>query len=130
MVKSSQASRVGLALFEYDFAVHGGVVGAIVIGAGRLPAGAIILDGIIHVITAVVGTTSTMAISVTGANDILSALAEASMTVGALLDTVCDGTAGNAVEVGAAPAGCTFTIAVNDLSAGKVVAGLRYIDTA
>lgn len=130
MVKSSQASRVGLALFEYDFAVHGGVVGAIVIGAGRLPAGAIILDGIIHVITAVVGTTSTMAIHVTAANDILSALAEASMTVGVLLDTVPDGTASAAVEVGAAPAGCTFTIGTNVLTAGKVVAGLRYIDTA
>lgn len=129
MVQSSQASRVGLALFEYDFAVHGGVVGAIVVGANRLPPGAIVLDGIIHIITAIVGTTSTLAIHVTGAEDVLAATAEGSLTVGLLVDPVCDGTAANAIKV-AAPSGCTFTIAVNDLSAGKVVVGLRYIDTA
>ena len=130
MVLSSQASRVGLAIFEYDFAVDGGVAGAIVIGAGRLPAGGIILDGIVHVITAVVGTTSTLAIHVTGADDVLAATAEASLTVGLLVDTVCDGTAANAIKVGSAPSGCTFTIGTNDLTAGKVVVGLRYIDTA
>jgi hypothetical protein len=127
-MKTSHASRVGLAVFEYDFAVDGGVASAIVIGAGRLPAGAIISDGIILIVTAIVGTTSTLAIHVTGANDILTATAEASLTVGLLVDTTCDGAATNMVEVGAAPAGCTFTIGTNDLTAGKVRVGLRYFD--
>jgi len=129
MVQSSQGSRVGLALFEYDFAVHGGTAGAIVIGANRLPAGAIIMDGVVHVITAPLGTTSTIAIHVTTAGDVLAATAEASLTVGLLVDTVCDGTAATMIKVAAA-SGCTFTIGVNDLTAGKIVVGLRYIDTA
>lgn len=129
MVQSSQASRVGLALFEYDFDVHGGVAGAIVVGANRLPAGAIILDGVIHIITAPLGTTSTVAIHVTTAEDVMAATAEASLTVGLLVDPVCGGLATNMIKV-AAPSGCTFTIGVNDLTAGKIVVGLRYIDTA
>ncbi|MCP4716164.1 MAG: hypothetical protein GY868_13690 [Deltaproteobacteria bacterium] len=124
---SSQASRVGLARYEYDFAVHGGTAGAIVVGAGRMPAGAVVIDGIILIVTAIVGTTSTLAIHITGAGDVLAATAEASLTVGLLVDTVCDGAAANCIEV-AAGAGCTFTIAVNDLTAGKVVVGLRYIE--
>ncbi len=124
---SSQASRVGLARYEYDFAVHGGTAGAIVVGAGRMPAGAVVIDGIILVVTAIVGTTSTLAIHITGAGDVLAATAEASLTVGLLVDTVCDGAAANCIEV-AAGAGCTFTIGTNDLTAGKVVVGLRYIE--
>lgn len=127
-VLSSKASRVGLGLFEYDFAVEGGTAGAIVVGAGKLPTGAIILDGIVHVVTAIVGTTSTLAIHVATAEDVLAATAEASLTVGLLVDTVCDGTAANAIKV-TAGLGVTFTIGTNDLTAGKVVVGLRYIDT-
>jgi hypothetical protein len=127
--KSTLASRAALASFTYDFAVSGGTAGAIVIGAGRIPAGAVIFDGLIHVITAVEGTSSTLAVSVVGANDILTATAEASLTIGAFLDTVPDGTAANALLV-SAESGCTFTIGVADLTAGKVVVNLRYFDTS
>jgi len=128
MKDSSIGSRVALAAFTYDFAVHGGTAGAIIVGAGRLPAGAIIFDGLIHVVTAIEGTTSTLAISVMSANDLLTATAEASLTVGLLTDVVPDGTAANAIKV-TSPKGCTFTIGTNDLTAGKVVVNLRYFDT-
>ena len=128
MVQSSQASRVKLALFEYDFAVDGGVAGAIIKNPDGLPANSIIWDGMILIHTAIVGTTSTLAISVVGANDMLTATAEASLTVGLLMDVVPDGTAAAAVQVGAANAGCTFTIGTNDLTAGRVMVALRYFD--
>ena len=126
--KSSLASRAPVAAFTYDFSVDGGVAGAIVIGAGRIPAGAVIFDGLVHVVAAVVGDTSTLAISIVGANDILTATAEASLTIGAFLDVVPDGTATNVLLV-SAESGCTFTIASVDLTAGKVVVALRYFDT-
>jgi len=130
MVQSSRASRVGLGLFEYDFAVHTGAQGAYIVGAGTLPKGAIILDGIIHVVTACTSTGSaTVAVSVVGANDLLTATAVASLTLNALFDVVPVCSAATAIRLTAA-AGVTFTIATEDLTAGKIVCGLRYIDTA
>ena len=55
---SSRASRVGLAIFTYDFDVDAGAQGAIVIGANRLPPGAVILDGMVFVETACTSTGS------------------------------------------------------------------------
>ena len=128
MVESSMASRVKLALFEYDFDIDGGVAGAIIKNPDGLPANSIIWDGMILVHTAIVGTTSTLAISVVSANDILTATAEASLTVGLMADVVPDGTAANALKVGSTPKGCTFTIGTNDLTAGRVMVALRYFD--
>lgn len=130
MVASSRASRVGLGLFEYDFDVLTGAQGAYIVGAGRLPAGAIILDGIIHIVAACTsGGSATVAVSVVGANDLLTATAVASLTLDALFDVVPVCTAATAIILTAA-AGVTFTIATEDLTAGKIVCGLRYIDTA
>jgi hypothetical protein len=128
MVESSGASRAKLALFEYDFTVDGGAAGAIIINPDGLPENAIIWDGMVLVHTAVVGTTSTLAISVVGANDLLTATAEASLTVGTMHDIVPDGTASNALKVGASKIGVTFTIGTNDLTAGRVMVALRYFD--
>jgi len=130
MVQSSRASRVGLGLFEYDFSVDGGAQGAIVIGANRLPPGAIILDGIIHVVTACTSDGSaTVAVSVVGANDLLTATAVASLTLDALFDIVPVCSAETAIILTAA-AGVTFTIGTADLTSWKIVCSLRYIDTA
>jgi len=130
MVQSSRASRVGLGLFEYDFSVLTGAQGAYIVGANRLPAGAIILDGIIHIVAACTSTGSaTVAVSVVGANDLLTATAVASLTLNALFDVVPVCSAATAIRLTAA-AGVTFTIATEDLTAGKIVCGLRYIDTA
>lgn len=66
---------------EYDFAVDGGAIGAITlrstvddIQGNTIPAGAVILGGYMEVDTLfTTGTAATMAISVEGANDIISA---------------------------------------------------------
>ena len=130
MVVSSTGSRVGMALFQYDFAVDGGAQGTIVIGTDRIPSGAIILDGIIHVKTAVTsGGAATVALHVMSSEDILAATAKASLSLNALLDTVPVGTAATAVRCTASK-GLSVVIADADLTAGVIVCGLRYIDTA
>lgn len=127
---SSQATRVGLALFEYDFATHGGAIGTIVIGANRLPIGAIVLDGIIHVKTAPTsGDAATVALHVMTSEDILAATAIATLTLNSLHDTVCVGTAATAIRCTSAK-GLSFVIGAYTLTAGNIVVGLRYIDTA
>ena len=125
MQNTELAGRVRQAAFEYDFALHGGAVGAITVGPKLLPAGALVFDGLIHVVTAVVGTTSTLAIHALSAEDILAATAEASLTLNSLHDTVCVGTAATSFRCTAATA-LTFTVAVNPLTAGKVRVYLRY----
>lgn len=125
---SSRATRVGLALFTYDFAVDAGAQGAIVIGANRLPSGAVIMDGMIFVETACTsGGSATVAIHVQVAEDILAATAVASLTLDALLDTVAVGSAATAIKCTAAR-GLTFTIATADLTAGVITVALRYMD--
>ncbi len=129
MVESSMATTGSMALFTYDFDVDAGAQGAIVVGAGRIPKGALILDGIIHVETACTsGGSATVAVSVIGANDLLTATAVASLTLDAILDVVPDGTASTVLRA-TAPLGCTFTIATADLTAGKIHVALRYVDT-
>lgn len=61
---------------RYDFAVDGGAVGSIDISTAAIPAGSIILGGFAEVDTAVTsGGSGTLAISVEGANDIITAAA-------------------------------------------------------
>lgn len=72
-------ARLKSAVGEYDFAVDGGAIGAITLrsndGTGNfIPAGAVIQGGYLEVDTLfTTGTAATMAISVEGANDIISA---------------------------------------------------------
>ena len=128
MVKSSLATSAPIALFEYDFDEHAGAQGAIVIGANRIPAGSIILDGIIYVITAPLSEGSaTVAISVIGANDLLTATAIATLSVNSFHDLVPVCTAATVLRA-TAPLGCTFTIATADLTAGKIAVAIRYVD--
>ena len=129
MVASSQASRAPMAIFTYDFAVHGGAQGAIVVGANRIPAVSIILDGIIWVETAPVGSGASVAISALGANDLLTATAITSLTLNTLHDIVPVCTAATVLRCTAA-IGCTFTISAADLTAGKINVAIRYVDLA
>ena len=129
MVASSQGTRVGMALFEYDFTVHAGAQGTIVVGTDRIPIGAIIMDGIIHVVTAVTsGAAGTVAIHIASSEDILAVTAKGTLSLDALLDIVPDGTAANAIRLTAAGS-CSFVIGTADLTAGQIVVGVRYIDT-
>lgn len=60
---------------RYDFAVDGGAVGSIVISAERLPAGVIVLGGLIEVDTAIVGAGASLALQAEGAGDLIAAAA-------------------------------------------------------
>lgn len=64
------------ALHEYDFAIDGGAVSTIAlrsISGGPIPLGAVILDAVIDVITAIVGAGATAALQTEAANDVVSA---------------------------------------------------------
>lgn len=121
-------SRKGLAVFEYDFAKHGGAQGAITVGPKLLPRGAIVTQGIIHVKTALVGSGATVALNVLTSEDVLAATAITSFTLNALLDVVPVGTAATSFRCTAA-AQLTVTIATADLTAGKFAVALDYVCT-
>lgn len=116
--------------FEYDFAKHGGVVGDIVVNGNGIPKGALILDGIVDVKDAVLsGGAAELAITAESAGDILAATGKATLATDALLDTVPNGTAANAVRVSSALNSLTFSPSVADLTAGRVVVALDWVLT-
>ena len=119
------------ACFQYDFAQHGGAVGAITVYGDNIPADAIILDGIIRVNTAVTSSgLATVAIGAVAADDILAATAKASLTLNALLDTVPVTTAATAIRVATAISSLTFTVAEAALLTGKITVSLRWMRSA
>jgi len=129
MQNSSLEGRVGLALFEYDFAKLGGAVGDILVGPKLLPPSAVVMDGFLQVFTDFAsGGSATVAIKAVGTADILAATAIASLAAG-LVDIVPDGTAANMILT-AAYTQLTFTVAVEALTAGKAVVALRYAITS
>lgn len=129
MKESGLVTQKGVALFEYDFAKHGGAVGDIVVDPKLIPKGAVITSGVIHVLTALTsGGAATIAAKVTGANDILAATAVASFSLGALLDVVPVGTAATMVKA-AAYKDLTLTVAAFALTAGKMTIALEYMIT-
>lgn len=107
---------------KYDFAVDGGAQGTIAITAGTpIPLGAVVIGGYVDVITQVTGGASTIACQVEAANDVLTAVAVASWTVGrkAVLPAPTTGalTASTAVKTTAAR-NISIVIAGADLTAG------------
>src|SRR5688500_3607025 len=69
---------------EYDFAKDGGATGTIVLRSndGAIPAGSIILTGVIDVTTSCASGTGTMALQVEAAGDILATVGAAGVTAG------------------------------------------------
>lgn len=125
MQNSALEGRVGLALFEYDFALHGGAVGDILVGPKLLPPSAVIMDGFYDVLTQFTsGGSATLQIKAVGTDDILASTAVASLTAG-VGDIVPDGTATNMI-VTTAYTQLTFTIGTEAMTAGKMVVALRY----
>lgn len=115
----------------YDFAVHGGAVGAKSLGVS-LPEGAIIVDSLIDVVTTCTtagNDAGTMAIHVQSANDIVSAIAvsnggnpwDAGLHAG-----VPVGTAATAIKL-TADRVVTATIATQAFTAGKFHVFLWYV---
>lgn len=69
---------------SYDFAVDGGAVSTIVLRSddGPLPAGSIVIGGLVDVLTAVASATGTVALQAEGAADVLAATGAAGLTLG------------------------------------------------
>lgn len=128
MERKGLAPGKQVAYFEYDFAVDGGAIGEIELRGNRIPAGAIITSGMIHIITAV---TSVGAVEMTlGVEDLVDVMAttlKAAMTIGAILDVVPVGTAATAILTTTAGAGVTLDIAEAAATAGKFVVALEYL---
>lgn len=127
MQLSGVENNLRTSYFQYDFAKHGGVTGNIVVTGDGIPAGAIIMNGVIRINTAVVGESSTVAIQAVQANDILAATAEASLTLNALLIAVPDfATVAHMITLAAAINSLTFVVGTADLTAGKVTVALQW----
>jgi len=125
-------SRVRLATATYDFAVDGGAISAIDLGV-TIPDNAIILDGMVDVITTLTSATdaATIALHAESANDIVTAVAILTATDwdAGLRPIKPLGTSATAVKTTAARA-ITATIAVEAVTAGKFVVFLRYVLSA
>jgi hypothetical protein len=131
MQASGLMSHKNVAYYEFNFAKHGGAVGAISVPGDVIPAGAIIKEGLIHVKTAVTSDGSaTLQIKALSTDDILASTAKSSLTLNALLATVPVGTAASSIRVTSDITELVFTVGTADLTAGKVVVALEYIVTA
>ena len=131
MQTSGLENNLRVSYFQYDFAKHGGATGAITVYGDGIPANAIICGGVIRVNTAVVGTTSTLAIQAASSEDILAATAEASLTLNARIAVVPDfATVGDMITLSSAINSLTFTVGTNDLTAGKVTVILFWVLSA
>jgi len=124
-LKMGLDARKMIAEFEYDFSKHGGAIGAITMTGGKIPTGALIVDGKIYTETAPVGATATIALGLASANDIKTATAITSFTLGSIQDVIPVRTAATAVLLASA-AGLTATIATAALTAGKFRVYLEY----
>lgn len=127
-------SRVRVATATYDFAEHGGAISAIGLGVS-LPDNAIVLDGMVDVITTLQtagADAGTIALSVEGADDIVAAIAVSDGTnpwdAGPQAIKPL-GTSATAVKTTAARE-ITATIAGQVVTAGKFVVFLRYVLSA
>ena len=126
-------SSVQIAIATYDFAVDGGAISTITPSKGyNLPDNAIILDGMVDVITTLTsaGDLATIAIQTEAANDIVTAVAIGTGTPwdAGLRAIIPLGTNTTAIKLTAAR-DIKIVIAVEALTAGKFHTILRYITT-
>lgn len=114
------------AVFDYDFAVDGGGIGAITTGV-NLPANAVIEKCFFRVETQLVDAGSgTHAWSCEDADNILTAADQSGVAAGAFLAANSVGTAATMVDSIAASCDITFTIGGAALTAGKMRGWCRY----
>lgn len=114
---------------QYDFAVHGGAVSTISLGV-QLPANAIVLDGMMDVITSPAGVGASVAVQVEAANDIIAAAAitGAPWSTTGRKDIVPAGTAATSKKTTVAR-NVSVVISGADLTAGKFNVFLRYVES-
>lgn len=119
-------STLKSAVGEYDFAVDGGAIGAITLrGSGplgnQIPSGSVIVSGYIEIDTLfTTGTSATMAISIEGANDVVSAtiVSGAPYSTTGRKSIVPAGTGATSLKTTAARS-IVATIATGTVTAGK-----------
>ena len=123
--------KMGVTKAVYDFAVQGGTVGAIELldDAGDpvvMPDNAIVFQTTIDILTAFVstGNNGTIALSLVGANDILSAVD--ADTLSGVNDGVPDGSGAAMVKMTSALP-LTLTFGTNNITAGKMNVFLFWI---
>jgi len=133
-IESGGAITYGSAVVEpftvvklsYDFATDGGEVGDIDLG-GALPAGAVILDGLLVVTEAVTGgENATIALKAKTANDILAAAVLGTNGTEGAHDIVASGAANKAIVL-AEETDITLTVGVAALTAGAFDLYLRML---
>lgn len=117
---------------EYDFAVDGGAIGSITLrGQGAIPDNAIIVDGLIDVITTFTSATdaATVALTANSAGDLKAAVAisnGANPWDAGLKDLVPVSTAATSVKL-TADRSLVMAIAGEALTAGKMVIFVNYM---
>jgi hypothetical protein len=110
----------------YDFAVHGGAISSIDLGVG-LPAGAVVIDGFMKVITVPVGSGASIGVMLVASGDVIAvaALSGAPWSTTGIKDVVPVGTAATMIGLTATKQ-LLFVISAAALTAGKVEICLRY----
>lgn len=133
-LSTGYAGRIKVAIAEYDFAKEGGAVGVISLRSDTIPSGAIILDSLLKVETALDSATdaATISIGIEGAADIRAAATAATApaldALGAKRSALLDADAAPITTTAARTV--KATVAVEDLTAGKFKVLLMYVDLA
>ncbi len=113
----------------YDFSVDGGAVGDIALRGDTIPSGAILVDALVHVDTAVTsGGAATLALKVEGAADVNAADAVSGAPWSTTGPKRTDFTATSAPIKTTAARGIVATVATAALTAGKFTAVVWYVE--
>lgn len=131
MSEVNAGARFKVAKAVYDFAVNGGAIAAIPLTGDQLPSGAIILGGLVEVVTPPTsGDAATLALKIEGADDLIAAtvISGVPWSTGGLKSVVPVFTGATAIKTTAVRS-IVATPAVGTLTAGKFNVYLVYIDT-
>lgn len=118
------SNEKGFVKLTYDFSVDGGAYSGNTYRLGRTSRKILVTEAVIHIETAVVGSSSTVSLGTTTAATVgLSAVAEATLVDDYVVDT-----AGFQAEV--VPSGDYFTMTIGtaNLTAGKINVFLTYVN--
>lgn len=115
---------------KYDFTTLGGTIGAITLTGDSIPSGAIILDAllVVDVAPTSAGSTATIAVSVEGANDIVSAVIITNATWTSLTAKRTAMTATTAPITTTAARSIVATVATQNLTAGTFRVVVEYVE--
>lgn len=118
------SNEKGFVKLTYDFALDGGAYSGNTYRLGRTSRKILITEAVIHVETAVVGSSSTVSLGTTTAATVgLSAVAEATLVDDYVVDT-------SAFQAEVVPSGDYFTMTIGtaNLTAGKINVFLTYVN--